>query len=308
MFRRSLLSGLAAALLPRGSAGAQTAAVTPLAEIRALVESEKYTEAEQQARAYLENHKDSADFHYLLGYILFKEQRAKESLAEYTEGAKYKAPSAYDLETVAGDYVLLKDYPDADKWFTKSAEWNPGNFQVLYYLARTKYNENRFDEAAALFLQCLKLDPKSVKTEDNLGLAYQGLNRNDEAISAFHTAISWQTDSPKKDPGPYLNVGSLLVDLERNNEALSYLLEAAKIAPQDMRMHRALGKAYLRLDELEKAQAELEQSAELAPRDAPIHFMLSQLYRKRGMTEKEMAETRRYRELTASHSTDLPAN
>lgn len=276
----------------------------PLASIRVFVKAGNLPEAEQQARAYVQSHGDSADAHFLLGYILFEEQRAKDSLAEYTEGAKYKKPSAYDLETVGGDYVLLKDYPDADKWFTKSAEWNPGNFRVLYYLARTKYNENRFDEAVSLFQQCLKLDSRSVKAEDNLGLSYQGLNRNEEAIAAFRTAISWQADAAEKDANPYLDLGSLLVDLDRTAEALPLLQLAAQLSPQDMRMHRALGKAYLRLNELEKAQAELERSAALAPQDAPIHFMLAQLYRKRGLTDKELAETARYRQLTASHSTD----
>lgn len=280
----------------------------PLASIRALVETGSFAQAEEATRTYLKTRGDSAEGHYLLGYILFKEKRAKESLAEYTEGAKYKTPSAYDLEAVGGDYVLLKDYPDADKWFTKSAEWNPGNFQVLYYLARTKYNENRFDEAVSLFLQCLKLDPKSVKAKDNLGLAYQGLNRNDEAIAAFHTAIDWQADASEKDANPYLDLGSILIDLNRTDEALPYLKQAVQLALQDMRTHRALGKAYLRLDQLVKAQTELEQSAILAPEDAPIHFMLAQLYRKRGMTEKELAETKKYRELTASHSTDLLSN
>src|SRR6185437_12255336 len=119
----------------------------PLSEAQSLVKLARFSDAEQVVRRYLELHKTSADAHYLLGYVLFKEQKAKASLAEYTEGAKCRKPSADDLEAVACDYVLLQDYADADKWFTKSLEWNPGNLQTLYYLGRTKYNENRFDEA-----------------------------------------------------------------------------------------------------------------------------------------------------------------
>jgi tetratricopeptide (TPR) repeat protein len=275
----------------------------PVSEARALIEAGKLTDAEQVLRQYLKDHKDSADAHCLLGYVFFKEKNAKASLAEYTEGAKFRTPSANDLEVVGGDYVLLRDYPDADKWFTKSLEWNPGNFQTLYYLGRTKYNENRFEEAVAIFLQCLKTEPKSVKVEDNLGLSYQGLNRTEDAIAAFHTAISWEAGSAD-DAGPYLDLGSLLVDSDRCNEALAYLLEALRISPQDMRVHRELGKAYLHLNDLLKAQTELEASAKLAPQDAPIHFMLAQLYRKRGLAEKARNETERYRVLSGSHSTD----
>ena len=127
--------------------------------------------------------------------FLFKKQDPKSSLAEYTEGAKYRTPSAADLQAVASDYVLLKDYPDADQWFTKAVEWNPEVSLGWYYLGRTKYNENRFDEAIRAFQQCLKLDPRSVKAEDNLGLSYEGLNRTEEAIAAYRNAIAWEAGS-----------------------------------------------------------------------------------------------------------------
>ncbi len=272
----------------------------PLAEARSLLNSGKLKDAEEVTRRYLGIHKNSADAHYLLGYVLFKEQNAKASLAEYTEGAKYRAPSAYDLETVAGDYVLLRDYADADRWFTKSVEWNPRNVQALYYLGRTKYNENRFEEAVEVFQKCLKLDPKNVKAEDNLGLSYAGLGRNEEAITAYKTAISWEARA--SDSGPYVDLGSLLVDTDRAREALPYLTNALQISPEDLRAHRELGKAYLHLDQLEKAQNELEKCIQLAPQDAPLHFMLAQAYRKRGLLDKARIETERYSALTGAHS------
>ncbi len=64
--------------------------------------------------------------------------------------------------------VLLKDYADADKWFTKAVAWNPRDALGWYYLARTKYNENRFAEAISGFRKCLALNGKDVKAEDNL--------------------------------------------------------------------------------------------------------------------------------------------
>jgi hypothetical protein len=99
-------------------------------------------QADHDVRQYLAKHPSSADAHYLLGFILFREiqERAtdqnkgqvnfkpdavKASLAEYTEGAKYRTPSYLDLKVVALDYVLLEDYADADKWLSRSLEWNP---------------------------------------------------------------------------------------------------------------------------------------------------------------------------------------
>ena len=112
---------------------AQAPREVPLAEARSLLDAGKLREAENAARGYLELHAQSGEAHFLLGYILFKEKSATASLAEYTEGAKYRKPSAADLEVVASDYVLLKDYPDADKWFSKAVEWNPQDELGWYY-------------------------------------------------------------------------------------------------------------------------------------------------------------------------------
>jgi len=283
--------------------GSHSAPENPLAEARSLLDLGKAAEAEQVVRRYLQIHRNSADAYYLLGYVLFKQQKARESLAAYTQGAKYRRPNAYDLEVVGADYVLLDDYASADKWFSKAVEWEPGNRQAIYYLGRAKYNENRFEEAIDAFQRCLKLDPKDVKAEDNLGLSYQGLGRNEEAAAAFRQAIEWQAGSALKDPGPYINLGALLIETGKPAEALPFLLEARAIAPRDVKARRELGKAYMALNRLDEAQPELEKAVALAPNSAPGHFVLGQLYRKRGMVEKAKAEFGRYAELNGTHST-----
>ncbi len=278
----------------------------PLSEARALVESGQLSEAERMTRSYLGLHKNSADGHYLLGYILFKKVDAKGSLAEYTEGARYRRPTAHDLEVVGADYIVLHDYADADKWFTQAVDWDPNNWQALYYLGRTKYNENRFDEAAKIFTRCLQSEPNDVKSEDNLGLSLEALGRTDEAIAAYQEAIMWEgkSGSAQRDSGPYLDLGAILVANDRTPDALPYLRQALAISPQDVRIHRELGKAYLHLNRLEEAESELEKSIQLAPDSAPTHFILAQVYRKRGLEEKARREIARYTALTAAHSTD----
>ncbi len=195
---------------------------------------------------------------------------------------------------VGSDYVVLGDFADADKWFTKVVEWTPQDVQAWYNLGRTKYNENRFDQAIAAFKRTLELDPVNVKAEDNLGLSYQAEGHNDEAIAAYRRAIELQQNASTKDQGPYLNLGSLLIETERTQEAVPLLLEALAISGSDFRAHRELGKAYLRLSQFDNARGELQTAIELAPQNAPLHFMLAQVYRKLGLPDKAKAETERY--------------
>lgn len=310
-----------------------------LSEAKTLFRQSKFTAADHAVRQYLESHPNSADGHFLLGHILFREiqaeavldrqlaiqsqggmagakaptpepplpkdreEKAKASLEEFTAGAKYRSPSAADLKVVAFDYIVLGDYPDADKWLTKMLEWAPNDSDGWYNLGRTKYNENRFAEAISAFQQCLKLDSKNVKAEDNLGLSYAGMGRNEEATAAYERAIAWQEQSLAKNPRPYIDLGSLLIDENRSKDAVTLLLRANEIDPGDSKAHELLGKAYTRLEEFPKAQSELEKAVELSPLTPNLHCMLAPVYRKQGLAEKAKAEYDRCAALTGSRST-----
>jgi tetratricopeptide (TPR) repeat protein len=277
-----------------------------LEQARALLDKGSLREAEVNVRQYLEKNATSGNGHFLLGHILFREQKAQASLAEYTQGAKFHDPGAFDLKIVGLDYVLLGNYADADHWLTRSLERDPKNSQGWYYLGRTKYNENRFEEAINAFKQCLRLDPKNVKAEDNLGLSYQGLGRTDDAAAAYRKAIAWQSQMLEKHFGPFLDLGSLMLEQDRAEEAISYLIQAVEIAPRESNPHEQLGKAYSRLNELPKAQAELEKAVALAPESASLHFMLGQVYRKQGMTDKARFELERGAALNGSSRPPRP--
>lgn len=281
------------------------AATQHLSEAGQLLHDGKLSEAETAARHYLAQNATSADAHYLLGEILFLEKKARESLGEFTEAAKYRTPTATELMIVGSDYVLLADYRDADKWFSKVVSWEPNNLQAWYYLGRTKYNENRFEEAIETFQHLLQLDPKNVKAEDNLGLSYEGLGRNEEAAAAYRTAIAWQKDTAKQEPGPYLDLGTLLVETGKPADGLPLLLRAASLKGDDPKVHNQLGKAYLHLNQLANSQAELEKAVALAPDNASEHFLLGQIFHKEGQEDKAKAEMARFKALNGAHSTDL---
>jgi Flp pilus assembly protein TadD len=308
-------------LLVLGAAGqAQAPDQAQLQEARYLLNQGSAGEAERVVRAFLTEHPDSAEAHFLLGYVLFREIQgqaernrdalrddyqlttrphakgqfqdaaARASLAEFTEGAKFRAPGAFDLKIVALDYVLLGDYADADKWLTRSLELEPDDTQAWYYLGRAKYNENRFGEAIAAFEECLKRGAKSVQIEENLGLVYAGLGRTEEAIAAYKTAMALQENTSLKDPGPFIDMGDLLLDQNRAEEAVAYLRQAVEIAPGNSKAHQLLGKAYLRQNQLSLAQRELETAILIAPQIASLHCMLGPIYRKQGLGREAKAE------------------
>lgn len=296
-----------------------------LAAAKSAFQKGSLADADRTIRRYLESHPNSSDGHFLLGHILFGEiqaraagerqaqsqslnvgikrsmgsyatgskdiqEMAQAALAEFTEGAKFGKPSADDLKIVAFSYILLGDLADADKWLTKMLEWVPSDWEGWYHLGRTKYNENRFAEAISAFRQCLNLNPQNVQAEDNLGLSFAGLGRDNEAAAAYHKAIDWQARSLMKDPGPYIDLGSLLIDQNQADKSIPVLLQAVEIAPAEWRTHELLAMAYTRAQEFPRAQTELEKAIELSPQTASLHCMLVPIYHKQGLAEKAKAE------------------
>src|ERR1700722_5814701 len=306
-----------------------------LANSRALLNDGRINEAETVVAAYLKTHPESAYGYYLRGYILFRQIQAqarnlenaryetyrdpimpgedfqdaaaKASLAEFTAGARYRVPDAFELKIVALDYILLNDYADADKWLTHSLRENPRDSEGWYWMGRTKYSENRYKEAVESFQQFLKLEPKNVKAEDNLGLAYAGLGQTEEAIAAYQTAIAWQADAPAKIPGPFLNLGILLMEQNRPAEALPNFVHAVAIAPNEWRSYEQLGQAYSRLEQPQRAQEELETAVRLSPQNPRLHYLLGRVYSKEGLTEKAKIEFSRSEALQAAQPSPSPS-
>jgi tetratricopeptide (TPR) repeat protein len=326
---QALQAGTAQAATSRATL---SGADTELDQARSLASGDNPTQAEKILRGFLREHADSAEAHFLLGYTLFREiqvaaggkaamrykaneslsklsdSNARASLAEYTAGARYHTPSAFDLKIVAYDYVLLDDFPDADKWMARSVQWNPTDADGWYSLGRIKYNLNRFEEAIHAFQECLQIDPRNVKAEYNLGLSYYGLGRANEALAAYKTAAEWEKQAIRSgnavegDPQPFIDLGNVYLDQDRPQDALPVFLEATQVAPGDAKAHEGLGKTYTHLGDLPKAQVELEKAVALVPNVASLHFMLGQVYRKEGMMDKAKAEFQRTEALNGTHS------
>jgi Flp pilus assembly protein TadD len=278
----------------------------PLQTAQSLLAAGKFPDAEAVLRRYLKDEPSSAEAHYLLGDVLFREKRAVESLGEFTAGAKFKSPQAGEFRTIASDYVLLGDFADADKWFSQVTVQTPNDAEAWYLLGRTKYNENRFTEAMASFEHVLALRPKDVQAEDNLGLSQRGLGHDDQARTAFQNAIDWQDDAPT-DAQPYLNLGILLTDQGDPAAAIQQLSKAAALAPQNPKIHEELGRALEARGDLEAAQAQLEMAVGLAPTAAALHFKLGQDYRRRGLSERARQEFATCAKLNGGHSsTEVP--
>ncbi len=274
-----------------------------LRQAQSLVASEQWAKAEQAARQYIQAQPNAADGHSLLGFILFQRDRPKESMAEFVETAKHRDLTASELKTFALSCALLRMFPDAEKWLTRSLDLNPADPKAWEARGHLRFEQQHYADAIADFEQALRLAPKTVSAQTGIGLSNELLSRLDQAADAYKTAIAWEPVGANVDPAPLHALGRVLLKQNKPREALSYLRRAVQVGPGTPQAHEELAKAYSSLNQLGPAQTELEKAIQLAPKVARFHFALGQLYRKAGMTGKAQAELAQYEELVGTHST-----
>jgi len=258
---------------------------------------------ESDLRHESELHPESAPILYKLGLVLRQENKAKESLQTYTQAAQLQKPNAEQLRSVALDYVLLEDYDDAVHWLQIAVSFDPENTDVLYSLGRCLYSQNKYPEAAEMFLRVLKIKPDHLKAEENLGLIYDFASQPEKAEIAFRKAAMWAGDE-STDEWPFLDLGGFLLDQNRAAEAAPFLRRAATIATKCTTCHEKLGRALVATGDLSGGLKELEAAALLDPKNPKMHFQLGLAYRAEGNLEKSRAEFALSQSLYGEHSQD----
>ncbi len=258
--------------------------------------------AERELRQLLSSQPQTPEPHFLLGYVLFREQLATQSLAEYTAAARLRQPNDDDLVVVASDYVLLKDYADAERWLLYATEHSPANATAWYLLGRTQYNLDHTAAAAASFERRLQLTPTDIRAEYNLGLALEKLDRPADAEAAYRNAIAWQKGASTRDPQPYLDLGILLLSQHHADRALPLLREAVDLGPQNPFAYQELGLAFEALGRNTEAVAALERATILAPGAEQPHFLLGRVYRRLGSMPAAAAQFAEVQRIAGSHS------
>ncbi|HKV61884.1 MAG TPA: tetratricopeptide repeat protein [Candidatus Acidoferrum sp.] len=298
----------AADLFAKADAAAPGVTNAPIYRAKALVHLQDFAGAERELHQYLALHTDSDEALYLLGFVLHRESKVSESLEIYTKAAALKTPTGEDLKIVGLDYVLLNDYADAIKWLEKAVELDSKNKDAWYYLGRAYYSRSLLPKSRRAFQTVLDLDQRDARAENNIGLILESEAKPNEALEAYRKAIEWQEGSAHQSEQPYLNLGNLLLELDRAGEAVAPLEKAVELGANDASCHLKLGTAYLRTNRLPEAQRELEKAARLEPENAAIHYQLARFYKQIHQMDKAKIEFQRTEELQSRAAKTPPSN
>ncbi len=178
----------------------------------------------------------------------------------------------------------------------------PAKARARYEEARQRMGKQDAEGARAKFEEAAQIAPQFSAAWNALGvLDYQQANYT-AAEEHFRKAVETEPSSYE----PQVNLGGVLINLNRPEDALAYNQRAAQARPQDALANAQLGMNYFALGRTDSA----EQYLKAAERIDPAHFsqpqwFLAAIYARRGDRE---AAARELRDLLQRHPDGFIAN
>lgn len=205
-------------------------------------------------------------------------------------------PLGPDLRfSLAMAYIRIS-HPDWARTVLESlAAQNPRDALYPYWLGRLAYDGHKYEEAIRHFKHTVELDPTMGRAYDNLGLCYYYENQNDLAVTSYEKAIQLDREHPS--PWPYLDLAITEQFLNRLPDAERNLREAIRLDPRLAKAHFQLGTVLEDSARPEEALAELREAAQLDAGYAEPHMAMARILHKAGREAEAKKEVEIYRQL-----------
>src|SRR5271156_2040208 len=211
------------------------------------------------AQDILKTEPDNLDAHKLLGRVYLQSlgnvqnggpsaKGLQLAIAEYTKIVQLQGNDIESRLLLGQLYTLAHDTPHAEEQFKAAQHIDPNSEDVVLNLARLYSDSGDMTRAVAV-LSAVPADDRTAKMDYALGMSYDQLKENKNAIDAYSKAFDAEPDNLDAERGlaqALLNDGQL-------GPALKHF-EAISVAdPQD-------AQTYTRIAEIERRQGHYEQA------------------------------------------------
>lgn len=260
------------------------------ASLSAAVRNHHYIRAEQIVLGAIKQNPKSPQLLSFLGGIYFLYGDYLECAVAMKKADALAPLSNPDRFTLAMAYVVLNHSDWAQPEVERLARSDPRNPLYFYWLSRISYNQNHFDQGVAEAQKAIQLDSGFTRAYDDLGLCYEALGKYDLAIQSYRSAIALNREGKPPSPWPPLDLGALLVKLNKLNNAEPFLEEALHDDPRFPEAHFRLGLLLQAEGREDDAIRQFKTAAALNPNYAEPHYALGRAYERMGNQRQARAE------------------
>ena len=226
--------------------------------------AEKDEEAENLYIRINDEYNDIALVYFRLGELKYHSDKYREAVRYFTKSAEIDTTVSETYFRIALAYYKLEEYTGALSNIDKCLVIRPDELRFLNLKADIVYKTDDFKKTEDIYSAIFNIDPEYENGLNNYSyiLAERG-EKLEKALEMSRRAVA-----KKPDNSSYLDtLGWIYYKLNRFEDALKYLKEAADLAEKDDMPHPAilehLGDNYVKLGDLDKAQFYWKKALEL---------------------------------------------
>jgi tetratricopeptide (TPR) repeat protein len=211
------------------------------------------------AQEILKTEPDNLDAHKLLGRVYLQslgnvqnggpsEKVLQLAIAEYTKIVELQSNDIESRLLLGQLYTLSHDTPRAEEQFKAAQRIDPGSEDVVLNLARLYSDSGDMTQALAV-LSAVPADDRTAKMDYAMGMSYDQLKQNKNAIDAYSKAFELEPDNLDAERG----LAQALLNDNQFSPALKHFEAISAADPQD-------AQTYLHMAEIERREGHYEQA------------------------------------------------
>ncbi len=213
----------------------------------------------------------------------FQKNLALSSVPDMTDHAQ-----ALQMWQAGNEAFLHDQFDEAAEKYQISFKWQP-TAAARVNLSAVHLAQNRFEEALRACDEAVQLNPSHKEARINRGLAFAGLNKNEEALQSYRKALS----EDEKDP-------ALSVLISKTERRLGHLQKSLDTIDQALELYQEVKDGWfckgVTLDlsgKLDDAVGCFEKALFQQPKDPSIHYHLANSLNKLDRNEEAIASYRK---------------
>ena len=274
-------------------------AENPIQRLEELVRQQQWEQAARLTNELLQEDYDDPVLHYWVGVVRWQQGDRVGAVQALRLAEELDLDTASLHKTLGMVYYGMRQFILFKHQMEKAIARDPGDHQPHYQLGRYFLSIQNNSQLALEFLEkAIELSPDHAESVYYKGYCLELLEREEEALRSYQSAIHLLEGTTDRFSGPYEGMARLLLnrDIER---ALGWARKAIQLQPELDANHLVLAKIYERLGKLSQAVEELQETIRLNPRHTSAHYILFRLYKRLGHSEEAEAELSIFRKLKA---------
>ncbi len=226
----------------------------------------------------------------------FQTRSLPVAVREFEQALAVCADRVPILISLAQTQYLLGDEIPAEKHLLRAIELDRRGMAAPYALGRIYYQQKRYPEAVVQFARVVELDAGHYRGWDNLGLCYDALQQDSDALRSYFRALDLVKEKHPDYDWAYGNLADFFLRRNEFEKAFHLAAEAARRNPTSARNFFLTGKALSKLDKTELSLRWLEQAVQLDSEYTEALYLLAQTYRKLGQPERAAQTLAQFKE------------